>query len=90
MYENNNELHTPEEELLETQEKILNVAIDIQALLRILVDKEIITKKEVTHYRNEVKNSPKYKSIVENIQKQKGLIQTVKDDPNAWLKMLCL
>lgn len=89
MYENNN-VHTPEEELLETQEKNLNVAIDIQALLRILVDKEIVTKKEVEDYRNEVKNSPKYKSIAENIQKQKGLIQTVKDDPNAWLKMLCM
>ena len=88
MYENNNELHTSEEELLEIQEKILNVAIDIQALLRILVDKEIVTKKEVTDYRNEVKNSPKYKSIAENIQKQNCLIQTVKDDPNAWLKML--
>ena len=53
--------YKPEEALqdLQVQETILNVAIDVQVLLRILVDKEIITRDEVAEYREEVRNSPK-------------------------------
>lgn len=40
------------------QETIMNLAVDIQALLRILVEKQIITRDEVNTYREEVRNSP--------------------------------
>ena len=45
--------YKPEEALqdLQVQETILNVAVDVQVLLRILVDKEIITREEVVEYR---------------------------------------
>lgn len=65
--------YKPEEALqdLQVQETILNVAIDVQVLLRILVDKEIITRDEVAEYREEVRNSPKYKVVADDIQRQK-------------------
>lgn len=50
---NSEKYYKPEEALqdLQIQETILNVAIDVQALLRLLVDKEIITREEVADYR---------------------------------------
>ena len=75
--------YKPEEALqdLQVQETILNVAIDVQVLLRILVDKEIITRDEVAEYREEVRNSPKYKVVADDIQRQKTVFQADKDNP---------
>lgn len=80
--------YKPEEALqdLLVQETILNVTIDVQALLRILVDKEIITREEVKQYREEVRNSPKNKVISDDIQRQKFGFQAAKDNQEEYLK----
>lgn len=84
----NNNYYKPNEALheLQIQETILNVAVDVQALLRILVDKEIITRDEVKQYREEVKNSPKYKVVLDDIQRQKSGFQAAKDNPQEYLR----
>lgn len=66
----------PEEALQELQElllqeQVVSSAVDTQVLLRILVDKNIITREEVNKYRDEVRNSPKYKNAIDTIEKQK-------------------
>lgn len=73
---------------LMTQETIINVAVDVQALLRILVEKEIITREEVKEYREEVRNSPKYGPVIEDIQRQRKAFQIAKDNPEAYLKAM--
>ena len=73
---------------LETKQLILKTAIDIQALLRILVDKEIISKNEVDHYRNEVRRSPKYANAIEYIEQTLIEIQYYEKDPTTQLKEL--
>ena len=56
---NSNSYYKPDDALHELmiQETILNVAVDVQALLRILVKKEIITRDEVKQYRQEIARS---------------------------------
>ena len=82
--------YKPEEALqdLQVQETILNVAIDVQALLRILVDKEIITREEVKQYREEVRNSPKYRVVLDDIQRQKFGFQAAKANTEEYLRAL--
>ncbi len=45
---------------LKNKALILQTGIDLQALLRLLVDKGIISREEIREYRNEVSNSPKW------------------------------
>lgn len=87
---NSEKYYKPEEALqdLQIQETILNVTIDVQALLRLLVDKEIITREEVADYRNEVRNSPKYKVVADDIQRQKIGFKAAKDNPQEYLKAI--
>ena len=82
--------YKPEEALhdLQVQETILNVAIDVQVLLRILVDKKLITREEVVEYRKEVRNSPKYKVVADDIQRQKIGFTAAKDNPQEYLKAI--
>lgn len=86
----NKNYYKPEEALHElmTQQTIMDIAVDVQALLRILVDKEIITREEVNQYRTEVRNSPKYKPILDDIQRQRESFQAAKDNPQEYLKAL--
>ena len=86
----NDKYYKPEEALHELmlQETIVNTAVDIQALLRILVDKEIVTREEIAQYREEVRNSPKYKPVIENIQRERKGFQMAKDNPQEYLKAL--
>ena len=86
----NDKFYKPEEALheLQVQETILKTAIDVQVVLRILVDKEIVTREEVQKYRKEVSNSPKYKIVLDDIQKQKVGFQAAKDNPQDYLKAL--
>ena len=53
----NDSYYKPDEALhgLQIQEAIMKVSVDVQAVLRILVDKKIITREEVQKYRNEVR-----------------------------------
>lgn len=69
----NDNFYKPEEALheLQVQETILKTAIDVQVVLRILVDKEIATREEVQKYREEVRDS-----IVLNI---KSYLMILKD-----------
>ncbi len=73
---------------LMTQETIINVAVDVQMLLRILVDEDIITREKVNKYREEVRNSPKYRPVIEEIQRMREGFQKAKENPEAYLKAL--
>lgn len=86
----NEKFYKPEEALheLQVQEAILKTAIDVQVVLRILVDKEIVTREEIQKYREEVSNSPKYKIVIEDIRRQKTIFQAAKDNPQDYLKAL--
>lgn len=86
----NNSYYKPEEALQELllQENILRSLIDVQAALRILVDKGIVTREEVQKYRNEVSNSPKYKVVMDDIQRQKEGFQAAKDNPQEYLQAI--
>lgn len=86
----NEKYYKPEEALqeLRLQQTIFDVAVDIQSLLRILVDKQIITREEVAKYREEVRNSPKYKPVLDEIQRQTHGFQAAKDNPQAYLKAI--
>lgn len=86
----NEKFYKPEEALheLQVQEAILKTAIDVQVVLRILVDKEIVTREEIQKYREEISNSPKYKIVIEDIRRQKTIFQAAKDNPQDYLKAL--
>ena len=86
----NDKFYKPEEALheLQVQETILKTAIDVQVALRILVDKEIVTREEVQKYREEVSDSPKYKIVFDDIKRQKVGFQAAKDNPQDYLKAL--
>ena len=86
----NENFYKPEQALheLTTQQTIVDVAVDIQVLLRILVDKGIITREEVNQYREEVRNSPKYKCVIDDIRNQRQLFQAAKDNPEEYLKAI--
>lgn len=86
----NDKFYKPEEALheLQIQETILKTAIDVQVVLRILVDKEIVTREEVQKYREEVSNSSKYKIVIDDIRRQKAEFQAAKDNPQDYLKAL--
>lgn len=86
----NEKFYKPEEALheLQVQETILKTAIDVQVVLRILVDKEIVTREEIQKYRKEVSNSPKYKIVIDDIQRQKAGFQAAKDNPQEYLQAL--
>lgn len=86
----NDNFYKPEEALheLQIQGTILKAAIDVQVALRILVDKEIVTREEVQKYREEVSNSPKYKIVLDDIKRQKVGFQSANDNPQDYLKAL--
>lgn len=86
----NDSYYKPDEALhgLQIQEAIMKVSVDVQAVLRILVDKKIITREEVQKYRNEVSNSPRYKLVLDDIQRQKRGFQAAKDNPQEYLKAI--
>ena len=86
----NDKFYKPEESLheLQVQQTILKTAIDVQVVLRILVDKEIVTREEVQKYREEVSSSPKYKIVLDDIKRQKAGFQAAKDNPQDYLKAL--
>lgn len=86
----NDNMYKPDEALheLQTQETIMNIAVDVQTTLQILVDKEIVSREEVSAYRNRVRNSPKYKTVLDEIERQKQAFKRAKDNPQDYLKAL--
>lgn len=71
---------------LDNKKLLLNNLIDVQALLRILVDKGIITKDEVQDYRNEVRRSTKYAVLQQYIDETQQEIDRFRKDPQSQLK----
>ena len=71
---------------IENKKLILDTAIDIQALLRLLVSKGIITKEEMNQFRQEVKESPKYRNSILYIEQTLTEIEHYKSDPQALLR----
>lgn len=71
---------------IQNKKLILETAIDIQALLRILVDKEIITKQEVDQYRAEVRGGQKYRAALVYIDQTLKEIEMYENDPTLQLK----
>lgn len=86
----NDNFYKPDEALheLQTQETIMNIAVDVQTALQILVDKGIVSREEVATYRDRVRNSPKYKPVLEQIDRQKKAFQTAKENTQDYLKAL--
>lgn len=86
----NDSMYKPDEALheLQTKETIMNIAVDVQTVLQILVDKGIVSREEVSVYRDRVRNSSKYKPALEQIERQKKAFQTAKDNPQDYLKAL--
>lgn len=86
----NDAYYHPEEALQELmlQERILNTAIDVQALLGLLVEKNIITREEINQFRQKVRASAKYKSVLEQIENQKTGFEKARDNPQEYLKAL--
>ena len=73
---------------LKNKKLILDIGIDIQATLRILVDKGIITREEMQKYREEVRNSPKYISSYQYLTQTLNEIIEYKNDPQKLLKAM--
>ncbi len=73
---------------IQNKQMILNTAIDVQALLRILVDKQIITREEVKEYRNEVRESPKYQAAALYVEQTLAEIEAYESNPKLRLKSM--
>lgn len=73
---------------LNDKQTILNTAIDLQALLRFLVDNGAIDKITMDKYRSEVRESPKYKTAQTYITQTLAEIRRYKNDPEAQLKRM--
>ena len=71
---------------IENKKLILDTAIDTQALLRLLVEKDVITKEEMNQFRQEVKESPKYRNSILYIEQTLTEIEHYKSDPQALLR----
>lgn len=67
---------------------LIKTAIDIQALLRLLIEKDIISKNEIDTKRKEVSSSPKYAGALQYIQEAEEEIQKYSADPQSLLKEL--
>lgn len=86
----NNKYYKPDEALHELmlQETIMNLAVDVQALLRVLVHKGIITRDEINDFREEVRNSPKYKPTLDAIKREKDGFTVAKQNPEEYLRAI--
>lgn len=71
---------------IENKALVLNTAIDIQALLRLLVEKELITEDEINRLREEVRSSPKYSAALTYIEQTMTEIRRYEKDPQALLR----
>ena len=70
---------------LKNKAMILQTGIDLQALLRLLVDKGIISREEIREYRNEVSGSPKWGAAVSFIEQTKAEIEHYEANPRELL-----
>lgn len=73
---------------LENKKLILDTAIDIQALLRLLVEKKIVTREEVNRFRKEVRLSSKWKAANTYIEQTMEEIDFYQRNPQMALKAM--
>lgn len=73
---------------LKDKKLILDTAIDVQAILRFMVDQGVITKDEVNKYREEVKKSPKWSAAIQYIDQTMTEIERYRRDPQSQLKRM--
>lgn len=71
---------------IKNKKMILSTAIDVQALLRILVDKKIITKEEMNQYREEVRKSPRYEAATSYVDQTLKEIELYKKDSQLYMQ----
>lgn len=83
----NYDLDTAEQELV-LQENILKCLIDTQSILQLLVEKEIVTREEVSAMRENVKRREPYKSTLDYIKRAKESVAYYKQNPEQHLKDL--
>ncbi len=74
------DLESSERELRD-RKMMLDTAVDVQAILRLLVDKGVVTREEVTYMREEVRESPKYQKAYIYLEQTAAEIQKYKADP---------
>ena len=73
---------------IQNKQMILSTAIDIQALLRMFVDKGMLTKEEINQYREEVRKSPKYHTAMLYVEQTLAEIQAYEKDPQLRLRTM--
>lgn len=79
------------EELKEEAAKnmmIVDTAVEVQAVVKLLVAKGIIANVEMDYMRQEIKNSPTYKAAYEMAKKAVNLAELYEKDPQAYLRGL--
>lgn len=79
------DLESSERELRD-RKMMLDTAVDVQAILRLLVDKGIVTREEVTCMREEVRESPKYKKAYIYLEQTAAEIRKYNADPAERLR----
>lgn len=67
---------------------MLDTATDVQAILRLLVEKNIVTREEINDMREEVRNYPKYAKGYEYLNQTAAEIMRYKGNPQEALKEL--
>ena len=73
---------------LSNKELILKTAIDIQALLQLLVKNNVITKEDMDYQRKVVASNGKYKASIDYIQQNKEMFHRAKENPQEYLQAL--
>lgn len=68
------------------KEAIFNTQVDVQVLLKILIDKGICTRTEINSHRYRVKELPKYKATADYINQSKQMAEYYKNNPEQHLK----
>lgn len=73
---------------IKNKKLILDTAVDVQVLMRILVDKEIVTREEVNDFRKEVREGPKWKAANTYIEQTMAEIDYYEKNPQQLLKAM--
>nr|WP_302143151.1 hypothetical protein [uncultured Schaedlerella sp.] len=83
----NYDLDTASQELI-MQRNIMKCLVDTQVILQLLVEKEIVTREEVSVMRDVVRSREPYKSTSDYIKKARETVEYYKQNPEQHLKDL--
>lgn len=67
---------------------LVDVKVETQLILQLLVQKEVVTREEVSEMREKVKNSPNYRPLYEYFQQAEQKANYYKTNPQEHLKDL--